>query len=96
VVMDIYPTPEEVTNQSAVAFGGLLEEEARMARFQFLSQVLTTRSDIFTAYVYIRGYPAGDFSQPPIEAARFVAIFDRSNVRIAGDMPRLVGYFRVE
>ena len=68
-------------------------EEVRLAGF--LSNVLSTRSDVYTAYVVIVGYPADDFSQDPIESARFMAILDRSNVTNANDTTRVLGFFRV-
>jgi len=72
----------------------------RMQRFQFLNQVLTTRSDVFTAYVEIRGYPADDWRKGPVEQTRFLAVFDRGRFVVdTGTAPdvvkvRLVGLYR--
>lgn len=63
---------------------------------RWLAQVGSTRSDIFTAYVVIRGYQADDFRTSPLEQAKFLAVFDRSNVRSAADQPRLVVMYRTE
>jgi len=90
-VFDLYPVPEQpgsVVPQSAEDGA----EEA-MARFQFLSQVFTTRSDIFTAYVVIRGYPADDFGKGPVESLRFFAVFDRSGVTSSNHSVQMVGCY---
>ena len=54
------------------------EEEVMIAKW--LGQVGSVRSDFFCAYVQIRGYPADDFREGPVETKRFYAIFDRSAV----------------
>ena len=48
-------------------------------------EVGTTRSDIFTAYVVIRGYEAADFRKGPVEFKRFIVVFDRSEVQTGTD-----------
>ncbi|MEM0913613.1 MAG: hypothetical protein AAGK09_03285 [Planctomycetota bacterium] len=68
----------------------------RLARFQFLSNLFTTRSDVFTAYVVIRGYQAGAYEQGATEQARYIAVFDRSGLRDAGTPLRLIAYERVD
>ena len=75
------------------------EEEAMIARW--LGQVCSTRSDIFTAYVVLEGYVAGQFNEDPVSSARFIAVFDRSrssidqsnNVRVF-DGVRVLGVYR--
>lgn len=72
------------------------EEEAMIARW--LMQVCSTRSDIFTAYVLIQGFEAGDFSKGPVEATRFFAVFDRSGVTGLADTDagvRVLGIYRM-
>ena len=51
--------------------------------FQRVSNLVTVRSDVFTAYIAVRLGETG-----PVR--RVIAIFDRSNVFKAGDKPRLV------
>lgn len=84
---DLYPMPEE----TATAYSGPFPHEGGMARFQFLSQTFTTRSDIFTAYVYIRGYRAGDWPGGPVESKRFLVVFDRSRITGPNDRVRVLG-----
>ncbi|MCE9591885.1 MAG: hypothetical protein K8S99_15340 [Planctomycetes bacterium] len=43
-----------------------------------LTNVARTRSDIFTAYILLQGFPTGDFSVGPVESARLFVILDRS------------------
>ncbi len=69
------------------------EEQAMFARF--MNQVASTRSDIFTAYIVVHGYQSGAFNQDPIEAARYIVVFDRSGMTSNSDRPRVIGYQRV-
>lgn len=70
------------------------EEEATIARW--LAQVCSTRSDIYTAYVLIQGYPANDFSQGPTESIRFFAVLDRSGVVDQNSPVRVLGVYRMD
>ncbi|QQE11958.1 hypothetical protein JD969_00340 [Planctomycetota bacterium] len=75
--------------------------EEFIARFQFLSQLYTVRSDRFVVYGVIRGYENDAFNQSPAEEARFIAILDRSNVYVDGttapvQTPQLIDYIRIE
>ncbi len=84
---DLYPLPEG----GFAAIPGNVNE-SRLARFQFLSQAFTTRSDVFVAYVKIAGYPTSDFSLGAVESAHFFVIFDRSAI-VDGvtDQVRVIG-----
>lgn len=57
-----------------------LEEQTMM--LSYLNQVVSTRSDIYTAYVLVRAYPSDDFSNgglnTPADEFRLIAVFDRS------------------
>jgi len=64
------------------------EEEAMVMRW--LSQVGAVRSDRFVVYMVIRGYPADDFRQGPVEQKRVVAILDRSTVTDADEPVRIL------
>lgn len=52
-------------------------EEAMMIA-KWLAQVGSTRSDYFVAYVLVRGYDGGWTGSDVVEAARFIAIFERN------------------
>ena len=98
---DLYPLPERQPPIALVppTYDPVDSAEEALARFQFLSQVFTTRSDIFTAYVVIHGYPANDMSDSggiPIESIRFFAVFDRSGMTSADDKPRILGVYGLE
>ncbi|MEM6458918.1 MAG: hypothetical protein AAF710_05960 [Planctomycetota bacterium] len=58
-----------------------------------LNQVASVRSDVFTAYVLVRGYPSSDFSNggtnDPVEEYRIIATFDRSVIHEARPLPKL-------
>jgi len=87
--MDLYPMPEE----TASSYGSPTQQmffEGNLARFQFLAQNLSTRSDVFTAYIYLRGYRVGKFNKGPVESKRFFVIFDRSNVVNGTEAPRII------
>ncbi len=94
--INLYPRPEDVASATATSYSAAGSAEEAMSRFQFLSQVLTTRSDIFTAYVVIKGYDTSNnqnFLEPPVEFARFFAIFDRSEMVAGTDQPKLLGVY---
>ncbi|MCK5269167.1 MAG: hypothetical protein KAJ46_00225, partial [Sedimentisphaerales bacterium] len=65
---------------SDVADDDLLERDII---FQRISNLVTVRSDVFTAYIMVRVGELGP-------QKRVIAIFDRSNVYKSGDTPRLV------
>ncbi len=94
--LDLYPLPENLSSNGGKAeplsVPGSAEEQ--MARFQFLSQVFTTRSDIFTAYVVVQGFPSDDFRKGPVESTRFYAVFDRSGITGTNDAVRVVGVYK--
>ena len=91
--VDLYPMPEMIPGQSAEQHDAIDGAEERMARFQFLSNVFTTRSDVFCAYVKVRGYVAGDFRLGPVEAAHFFVLFDRSQILDRSDTVRILGVY---
>jgi hypothetical protein len=83
--------------------------EERTMLMNYLNQVVSTRSDIFTAYVLVRAYPSNDFSiggpannvdadgdgvADPLNAFRLIAVFDRS--RVTGGLPRILAVKRIE
>jgi hypothetical protein len=57
--------------------------EERDVIFQRISNLITVRSDVFTAYIMVRVGELGP-------QKRVIAIFDRSNVYNSGDTPKLV------
>ncbi|MEX2671090.1 MAG: hypothetical protein WD294_03150 [Phycisphaeraceae bacterium] len=76
-----------------------LEEKTLVLRM--LSQLLTTRSDVFTAHILIRGYAFDDRSEPIVER-RLLGVFDRGPVlenaldpdAPSDTTPRLLGVYR--
>ena len=77
--VDLYPDPDYVGTTARTLNEGD-DNEQRLARFQMLSQALTTRSDRYVAYVKILGYEQNGFNALPVEVAQFIAIFDRSEM----------------
>jgi hypothetical protein len=84
VVID-FQNPDMITSD-----GIANDQEELMLPTQWLSGVASTRSDIFTAYILIRGYPAGDFSRGTVETRQMVVVFDRSNVINAQTLPKIL------
>ncbi len=80
---------------TALADGVIDDREEQVMLARFLNQVASTRSDVFTAYITVRGFQAGAFDQDPIEAARYIVVFDRSGMTSNSDRPRIIGYQRV-
>ena len=76
------------------AFEDDLEEQGLM--LNYLNQVVSTRSDVFTVYVLVRSYPADDFSGPdPVDEFRLMAVFDRSRTNQNG-FPRLLAVRKLD
>lgn len=85
------------------AYGNDIEEQTML--LNYLNQVVSTRSDVFTAYVRVRLYPANDFSAngdtdgdgifDPTDEYFLVATFDRSSVTGQG-LPRILAVKRYE
>ncbi len=73
-------------------FVGDVEEQTIV--YNYLNQVVSTRSDVFTAYVLVRAYPADDFTTVSDEF-RLLAVFDRSNINANGT-PRIVAVKRIQ
>jgi hypothetical protein len=88
---DVYPMPEGNADARDVPDSA----EEKMARFQMFANSFSVRSDYYVAYFVIRGYPAGDFRLGPRQAAWFVAVFDRSEVRSANDEVKVLGVYRL-
>ena len=76
-LLDLYPDPDEI---GATHINQGDDNEQRLARFQMLSQALSTRSDTFVAYVVVRGYEQAGFDKLPVESAQFIAIFNRGDL----------------
>jgi len=91
--IDLYPLYLDPTALPPAAGPGDDAEE-RIARFQFLNQVLSVRSDVYTAYVEIRGYPADDWRRGPVETARFLVVLDRGQITAPNDEVRIVAMYR--
>ncbi|MCC7146641.1 MAG: hypothetical protein IT443_09360 [Phycisphaeraceae bacterium] len=90
---DLYPTPQQVVS-GAPKDNVPDDAEQRIARFQFLNQVLTTRSDVYTAYIEIRGYPSDDWRKGPVERTRMIVVFDRGRITDANGKVRIVAMYR--
>lgn len=68
-----------------IASGDLVadDREEEMMLIKWLNQVASGRSDRFVAYVLIEGWKADEFTDGgngPVQALRFIAVFDRSTV----------------
>ncbi len=73
----------------------LIAPNVSAADTRLLSQAFSTRSDLYCAYVLIRGYPAADFRLGPVEATQFFVIYDRSHITQPSDTVRVLGVFKV-
>ena len=90
----LYPHPDHPDAKIFTVGGGqngYLAQE-RMSRFHYLTNTLTTRSDTYVAYVVIRAYNSEDFTQPPSESLRLVALFDRSGIVDENSQVKLVAF----
>jgi|GEM_PF-6621026 len=73
---------------------GIIDDrEEQMLLLNWLQQLTTTRSDVYCAYVLVKGYESGDLSNL-VESGRLLVILDRSNVRTPNDAPRILAKFK--
>jgi hypothetical protein len=80
------------------------DAEERNLLFAGLSNMVTTRSDVFTVYVRVRavrqdpvsGIWDGTRRDLIADDSRYVLIVDRSNVEKPGDSPRIIAWQKVE
>lgn len=89
---------------AAIADSHSVDTEEQTMMLNYLNQVVSTRSDVYTAYVRVRLYPANDFSAnglggDGVFAATseyfLVAVFDRSSVTGQG-LPRILSVKRYD
>lgn len=93
--IDLNPLPTETSASNPRTNSPVIDDaEERVARFQFLNQVFTTRSDVYTAYVEIRGYPAHDYRGGPVERTRFLVVLDRGRIASSDDDVRVIAMYR--
>lgn len=76
-----WDTPRAPSSGDDITISGDLQE--RDGLLANVSNIFTTRSDVFTAYILVRLGPSGP-------QRRVMAIFDRSQVWTAEDRPRIV------
>lgn len=69
------------------------DAEEKSLVIRWLAQTCSTRSDVFTAYILVRGYnpSASTGTTTPLMQRRFLVVFDRSHVLTKSDTPRILG-----
>jgi hypothetical protein len=103
---DFVPEDTSILQEDSDEFGGkddgvIDDREEKLLLAKRLAELGAVRSDTYVAYIVVQGYPAGDFSanrQEPVESARLMVLFDRSNVRQGAanqDMDEAVRVLRV-
>jgi hypothetical protein len=70
--------------------------EERMAIIGALKQTFDVRSDIYTVYIRLRGYPTGQFDEDPQREFFIVATIDRSVVGPNRPVPKILSYVKYE
>ncbi len=61
-----------------------------------LGSLAQTRSDVYTAYVVIRGYPSGDFRRGAVESKQFLVVYDRSRISSNDNRINILGYYEYD
>jgi hypothetical protein len=112
---DIQVRPTPLTGGSLDAYEGVDDPEERLALYRAVSNIVTARSDVYSAYFTVRGYAPGDIEAvdeidtnpsdiqiaeymerlTPRFEARYLAVYDRSNVRTPVDRPRVLLFVRL-
>ncbi len=89
-------TVVDFNNPTQLVPDGIADDrEEEMMLSKWLSQVGTTRSDIFTAYILLKGYPAGNFWLGAVESKRLLVVFDRSGIVTGTEPVKVLGIFEV-
>lgn len=109
-LLDIRPNTAATAGGTTKPLDPIDDAEERLTIFRPLANIVTTRSDVFTAWFVIRGYDprriaavqipdSGDDQErvrkalnqlTPTHESRWLAVFDRSNVKSPIDRPRLL------
>ena len=91
--------PHDVVPTNLDSFGLVDDAKELLLPYARMSNMVTTRSDVFTAYITLQGRKyAGELSDgeqmrkvwKPVVTKRFLVVFDRSNVFKPGDKPRVI------
>lgn len=91
------PTRIDFLGQDLTTSDGVADDrEEQILPLLWLSQVASTRSDVYTAYVEIRGYPSQDFRKPLTEQARFIAVFERGSVKDKNSPVKVLAFLRLQ
>lgn len=94
--VDLYPSPFD---QNITFPDSQDTAEEALARFQFLAQAYSVRTDVVAAFVRVRGYEDFAFNAGPVEVAHFLAIIDRGSM-VAGTTgqasPKVLAFIRYE
>lgn len=83
-----FENPDPITNDGVAD-----DREEALLLARDLMGVCSARSDVYTAYVLIRGYPSGDFTKGAVESKRLIAVFDRSNITSSDSTPKILGVY---
>jgi hypothetical protein len=112
---DIQVRPTPLTGGSLDLYEGADDPEERLALYRAVSNIVTARSDVYSAYFTVRGYAPSDIEAvdeidtnpsdsqiaeymerlTPRFEARYLAVYDRSNVRTPVDRPRVLLFVRL-
>lgn len=91
--INLFPMPEDNPAWADTGAATGFVQEERVARMQFIQNTFTTRSDLYAAYILVRGYNPGDLKNP-VAQRRVVVIFDRSSVFQPGDPVKILGMYQ--
>ena len=93
--VDFLADPAASGDPNRGADGVIDDAEERARVMSWLHQVASTRSDVFVAYILLKGFPADDPSQGAVESTRVMALFNRSAVT-DDSSPVLQSVFTIE
>jgi hypothetical protein len=76
-----FPVPEQSgTHDAWDNRPGQAQQGERLARFAGLTQTFNTRSDVYAAYIVLRGYQGYQFAEKPVRSIWAFVIYDRSTM----------------
>jgi hypothetical protein len=94
---DINGTYVDFENKDQGTPDGIIDDREEKLMFaRHLQGVTSARSDVYTAYILIRGYNTEHFEQGVVETKRLIAVIDRSNIADGSSNPKVIAVYEYD
>ncbi len=93
---DPRPTDDDPEENGIIRLDVEDGQEEALSRYQYFPQAYSVRSDRYAVYGVVRGYNPARYHEGPMEESRFIAIIDRGELVEDTDMPKVIGFVRLQ